>query len=249
MHITSPRILRGYADSQPNARRYQPPKEREMEEHILQAAKPVLVRNARIYTSVAGLAYAIRLPAATLRRHFPDLDGLLGELLHRHLRAISDELGKIPHDAPNCQAARRAAYLAFTRTPYGGHTDAHILLLRDRHALPPDLAESVEAIRQSIGDLLAYPHGPLALAMLDTPCTDLKQIETMFAALTPAPAAPPEAPKEPAPPPLSTALPPPLKRHLLTGTTSLAQPTPISPHTTVTPRPPPKLPARASPEE
>jgi AcrR family transcriptional regulator len=242
MHTTPARILRTYADSQPNARRYQPAKEREMEDHILRAARPVLARNGRIYTSIAGLAFAIRVSPATLRRHFPDLDALLGELLHRHLRAISDELGKIPQGTLNCHAARRAAYLAVTRTPYGGPTDAHILLLRDRHALPPDLAESIEAMRQSIGDLLAYPNGPLALAMLDTPCTDPTQIETMFAALTPA-----SAPKEePAPAPLPTASPP-LNRASLTGTTSLARPAAIPIPATFTPRPSLKFPARAGP--
>jgi len=242
MNTTPARILRTYADSLPNARRYRSPEEREMEDHILQAALPVLARSGRAYTSFSGLAFAIRVPLTKLRRHFADLDALLGELLTRHLRAISDELGKIPQNTPNCQAARRSAYLAATRTPYGAPTEAQILLLRDRHALPPDVAEPIEAMRQSIGDLLAYPNGALALAMLDTPGTDPAHIETMFAALTPA-----SAPKEePAPAPLPTASPP-LNRASLTGTTSLARPAAIPIPATFTPRPSLKFPARAGP--
>jgi AcrR family transcriptional regulator len=244
MHITPARILRTYADSQPNARRYQPPKEREMEEYIVQAAKPVLARAGRITTSIAGLAFAIRVPPATLRRHFPDLDALLGEILVRHLRTISDALGKITNADPNCKAARRAAYLAATRTPYGGPTETHILLLRDRHALPPDLADSIEAMRQSIGDLLAYPDGPAALALLDTPGIDPAKIETFFTALAPAPA--PANQEEPAEPLLHPAPPPPTKA-LLTGTTSLAPPAKIPLPKSFTPDPPAKWPARAGP--
>jgi AcrR family transcriptional regulator len=232
MTTTPARILRAHADALPNARRYRSAKERETEDHILQAAKPVLANNGRATTSFSGLAFAIRIPAGTLRRHFPDLDALLSELLLRHLRAIADELGRIPHNTPNSQAARRAAYLAATRSPYGGPTEGHILLLRDRHVLPPDLAEPLEKIRQSIGDLLAYPNGPAALALLDTPGTTPATIETMFDALAPTP-----PPSEDPAPTLLPAAPRPPKKNLLTGT-SLVDSAPIPFPATLAPPPP-----------
>jgi AcrR family transcriptional regulator len=232
------RILRAQADMQPSARRYRSARERDEEDHILRGAKPILARNGRANLNFGGLAFALRISVGLLRRHFPDLDSLLGEILLRHLREISEALGKIPQDAPNCQAARRAAYLAATRTQYGDPNEAQMLLLRDRHALPADLAEPIETIRQSIGDLLAYPNGPLALALLDTPGTDPSTVEAMFAAILPA--------ASPAPAPLPEAASPP-KKAVLTGTTALARLAPMPLPTPVTLRPLAKFPARAGP--
>jgi AcrR family transcriptional regulator len=137
----------------------------------------------RAAIGLTAFALGMRMAPATIRRAFPDMDYLLAEILRRHLRAIVAALAEIPRDAPHRDQARRAAYLAVTRT-HGAPTEAHLLLIRDRHLLPPDEAAPLEALRASIGDILAGPHAIAALALLDTPELTPTQIETALAALT-----------------------------------------------------------------
>ena len=92
-------------------------------------------------------------------------------------------------DAPDHDRRKRQAYAAFTRTGLGGLTEAHLLLVRDRHFLPDDLLPQIEDARDAIGDTLAGANGREALLLLDEPTIPLPHIEPMLAALQP-PAAP-----------------------------------------------------------
>jgi AcrR family transcriptional regulator len=135
------------------------------------------------------LAAAIRVSPGSFRRQFADIDSLLADLVFRHLTAISRATGAIPRDTPNRRAAQRAAYLAYTRF-LGGPTEAHILLIRERHNLPEDLQANIELVRRSIGEILAGDHGDAALTLLDAPGLKGFQIEAGLAAIA---AAQPEA--------------------------------------------------------
>jgi len=197
-------------------------KERERHDRILEVGRSILARRGRHAVSLAGLAVALRMTSPTLRRHFPDLDALLGEILRQHLHEIAVELGKIPHDAPDRNRQRRAAYLGFTRTALGGFTEAHLLLVRDRHTLPDDLLSTIEETRFLLGGNLAGDMACEALSHLDNPFLSQARIEAILAlpekseilpTATAAPiqaatAAPIKATADPAPP--APAPPPPL---------------------------------------
>jgi AcrR family transcriptional regulator len=183
------RILRAHFDDIPNARPRLSTRELEREDRILEAARVLMARFGRGNLTFNGLAIAMRLAPATIRRHFPDLDTILTELLVRHLRAISRALGEIPFDHPNRLPALRAAYVAFTRNGFSGTTEIHTLLIRERHFLPPDLAARIEHLRDLIGQNLATDHVDTTLILLDNPFLEPAQIEAMLATLAnPAPA-------------------------------------------------------------
>jgi len=132
--------------------------------------------------TVAGLAIALRMAPATIRRHFVDPDCILAEILRRHLHAIAETLGNVGWHTPNRPAARRAAYAAHTRTD-GVTTQRHQLLLRHRHTLPPDLAEPLEHLREQIGQMLDPANPAVALVLLDTPEVQPAQVEAMLGAV------------------------------------------------------------------
>jgi AcrR family transcriptional regulator len=200
MHIPH-RILRAEIDDMPGERNRRSARDYAQEDRILGAAQRLISRHGREAVSLTGLADALRMSRTTLRRHFCDIESIVAEILVRHLRAISTALGKIPFDAPNARAARRAAYLAYTRTPFNAPIEAHVLLIRDRHGLPPDLAEPIENIRASIGDLLAGADAAIALNLLDMTELQGKQIETMLASLNQEAAPQLEQPAQKAEPP------------------------------------------------
>ena len=179
------RILRAQADDLPGARPRVSARELETQDRILATATSLMATHGRTGLTMASFAAAMRLSPATIRRHFPDLDSILFEILHRHLHAIAVSFGAIGFDAPNRSAARRAAYVAHTRTPFSAPTEQHLLLLRERHALSPDLAEPVAKLRVLIGDMLCPAHPEIALALLDTPELQPAQIEAMLTALAP----------------------------------------------------------------
>lgn len=181
--LIPPRLLRAITDELPQARRFLTPRERAREELILAAGQAAMVQYGRHGISVGTLSTTIRIAPATFRRHFADLDRLLGEILSRHLRAITSALGAVPQTAPDRPAACRAAYLATTRTPMGGPTETHLLLIRDRFCLPPDERHQVEQIRDIIGDLIAGEDAEAALALLDTPYLSAARIEGALAGL------------------------------------------------------------------
>jgi AcrR family transcriptional regulator len=188
---TPARILRDFADDLPNVRPKWSTRELEREDRILSTAKSLLARYGRANVTFTTLAFALRLAPATIRRHFADLDSILFELITRHLMAISRAMGDVPFPQSNRQAALRAAYVACTRTAFSAPIESHTLLLRDRHALPPDLLEHVEKLRTLLGQTLGNAHDETVLALLDNPFIQIDQIETMFAALV-KPKAPPQ---------------------------------------------------------
>lgn len=198
MHIPQ-RILRAEVDDLPGERARRSTRDLETQDRILRAAQYLFARHGRASFSLTDLTVALRMSPATLRRQFCDLESILAEIILRHLHAIAVALGKVPFDAPNAHAARRAAYLAYTRTAFNAPTEAHLLLVRDRLTLPPDLAEPIEATRHVIGDLVAGPDAAIALVLLDATELQGGQIETILANLhppatiEPAPPAPPPA--------------------------------------------------------
>jgi AcrR family transcriptional regulator len=199
---TPDRILR--ADAEDLEREPPALTQREQEQYtrILAIAEGIMARRGTHTMTASGLAQALHMGAATLRRHFADLDVLLATLVSRHLRKIGRALREVPQEAPDRPQKLRAAYLAYTRTNPGSLTDAHLLLVRDRHLLPEDLLTHIEVIRRGLGDTLAPGHAEAALGLLDLPCLDAPRIEAAFAAVTAAA----EQPKPASPAPIAAPL-------------------------------------------
>jgi AcrR family transcriptional regulator len=181
---TPDRILRADAQDLERDPPALTPREQEQHTRILTLSEGIMARRGIHTMTASGLAQALCIGAGTLRRHFPDLDVLLPTLIHRHLRKLAYVLGKIPQDAPNRPQKRRAAYLAHTRADLARFTDAHLLLVRDRHLLPEDLLTPIEAARRNLGDLLAPGHAEQALGLLDVPALDAPCIEAALVAIT-----------------------------------------------------------------
>ncbi len=186
------RHLRAIADNYPANHPHLSSRERERKAHIVGTATAMMATYGRHALNMGSFAIAVRMAPATIRRYFADLDALLAEILVRHLKEVCAAIGAAPRDAANPAAAQREAYIRATRTSCNGHVARHTLLLRDRHMLPPDLAEPIEQFRLQIGQMLAGPDAEIALALLDEPNLHPEQIEAMLAALPqPAPAAAP----------------------------------------------------------
>jgi AcrR family transcriptional regulator len=128
-------------------------RDRERHERIIRISTPLFATNGRAALTTNGLAIALDIPAATFRRHFVDLDELLGVILTRHLGAISKALGEVRLDSADLPKARRAAYIAYTHTPFHDLTDIHRLLVRDSH--PPNI--------------IATAHGDVLVRSLPSP--------------------------------------------------------------------------------
>ena len=139
------------------------------EARILAAAQHLLVHFGSGCISFRALATALRISTATLAWHYTDMDALLGEILRRHLRLITEALAAVPRTAANRQPLLRQAYLRATRSAGGGLHEAHILLTRDRHLLPEDERGPIEHTLRAIGQALAGASGPEALAGLSGP--------------------------------------------------------------------------------
>jgi AcrR family transcriptional regulator len=200
--ITPPRILRALVDDLPGHRPTLTPRQQDREAAILHVAEVLMARFGRAKLTMTNFALALRMSRATIRFHFVDLDCILSEILLRHLRAIAGAIGAVPLDAPDLFAARRAAYLAATRT-FGAAKPAHRLLVRDRHILPPDLLQTVEQMRDIVAESVGGTQGAMVLALLDMEEFQAAQIEAMVAALgapAPAPKATEPAARPPSPP-------------------------------------------------
>ncbi len=176
------RALRDRIDAIPGNHPHFTAREQDRQEQIVTAGRTLLAEfGARSFTMTA-FALAMRMSAASIRRHFIDLDSLLVHILNRHLLTLSTVMGTLPRGANDKHAARRSAYLAHTRTVLGGLTEAHLLLVRDRHLLPQADLERIETIRANLAPLLAAEHADAVLAWLDTPTIDLADIDAILAA-------------------------------------------------------------------
>jgi AcrR family transcriptional regulator len=158
------------------------PREIDRRQAILRAATTLMADFSPSSFSLTQFAIAIEASAATIRRHFIDMDGILTEILLRHLQALAACFGQIPPGAPDPQAACRAAYLAHTRTPLGGLTEPHLLFTRDRFRLPPEDLARLDAIHLSLGEQLGGLSPQDVLSLLDCPVLDAAEIEDLIAA-------------------------------------------------------------------
>ncbi len=215
--------------------RHRTTRELDQEARIITAATAAFARFGRSHITLANFAAGLRLSPATIRRHFPDLHTLLAEILRRHLLAIATAIGDANPNPLAPHAGRQAAYIAATRNGFGAPTAPHILLLRDRHTLPEDLAEPIDQLRLQIGDLLAGPRADLALAILDEPTCPEPEALTLLATLSPTPhltatPIPPVATQShPAAPAAQHAAAPPASRHRPSRPSTNRLP-PLAPH-------------------
>jgi AcrR family transcriptional regulator len=194
------RILRASYDNH-HKRPEQSAREQAREERILAGAQTVFAENGRHEVTLTSMALALHVVRSTLRHHFCDLDALLAAILNRHLVYLARIIGDAAHyDDPDAFRKRRAAYLAATRTILGGLTEAHLLLVRDRHLLPEDLLPHIEGFRNDIAHLVAGPDGRKILALLDSPEWTPDDIEALLAPHQPQPAQPPALAETPTPP-------------------------------------------------
>jgi AcrR family transcriptional regulator len=176
------RILRTHVDDLPGARPRLSAKELDRKDRILDTARSLIARYGRGNITFNSLAIAMRLAPATIRRLFPCLDTILSDLITTHLLAILHAMAQIPLTHPNRGAAQRAAYVDFTRNCQSA-CESHVLLTRERHALPPDLLEHIEKCRDLIGNTLLSGHPETILCLLDNPYLHPPQIEAILVAL------------------------------------------------------------------
>ena len=181
MHI-SPRVIRAEAEALGCLPKFLTDKQREQRDNIQRLGRSILAKNGRDRVRFIDIAVGLNITKAALRRHFVDIDALLGNILLRHLRALVAEIAKIPHDAPDRDRKRRAAYIAFTRTPMGGLTQDHLLLVRDLKLLPEDERIPLEVLRDDVGRIVAGDHFEVALELLDLPHFDAAYVEAKLAA-------------------------------------------------------------------
>ena len=149
---------------------------------ILNTAQTVLAARGGCVLPLPALAQACDMEVDAIRAHFSDYAGLLSELLHRQVRALAAVISAVHAGEPELLRLRRAAYLAATRTPRG-HTEAHTLLLRDRHLLLEGDAETIAQAHLALGVRLAGPLAEQALALLDSLAFDAPRIEATLAHL------------------------------------------------------------------
>jgi AcrR family transcriptional regulator len=175
------RALRARIADTPGIRPPLSPREIDRRNAILRAATTLMADFPPSSFTLTQFAIAIETSPATIRRHFVDLDGVLAEILGRHLLALATAIGQIAHDRPDRAAACRAAYLAYTRTPVGGLTQEHLLFTRDRFSLPPEDRARLEAIHLSLGEELGGLSAQDVLSLLDCPVLEQAEIEGLLA--------------------------------------------------------------------
>ncbi len=199
--------MRDRIDAIPGNQPHLTAREQDRQEQIVTAGRTLLAEFGANSFTLPAFALAMRMSAASIRRHFIDLDSLLVHILNRHLLTLSTVMGSLRPGANDKHAARRSAYLAHTRTPLGGLTEAHLLLVRDRHLLPQTDRDRIETIRANLATLMARDHADAVMEWLDTPTMDLADIDAILAARAAAHTAPPPQPA-PAPPRPIFKLPP-----------------------------------------
>ena len=186
-HIPA-RILRAEVIAREPALNDRNQREQQQYDRILTQAPPLFASHGRAAISFTNFAIALKMAPATLRKHFADLDALLAHILITHLLAIAKAIGQASSTGQNPQKSAREAYLQATRAPFGGLTEAHHLFLSEYRNLPPDLRDEVETLHRQLGDMCAGPLAEKALTLLDAPCYEAKEIESLLTALN-APAA------------------------------------------------------------
>ena len=211
MALLHPRQLRAEADDLPGNRPHFSARELDRRDRIVATATALMARHGRAALNLASFALAIRMSRHAIQRHFIGLDCILAEIIHRHLQSVARAIGEVPHTAPDPAAARRAAYVAATRTPWGAPTPSQSLLLQNRLSLPPDLADPIDQTRLALAAALTPPgtDPETTLTLLDNPHLSPTQIEAMLAALAP---------------PAPAALPSPKPRHPTHAPTAARQP-------------------------
>ena len=182
----NPRLVRARADQIFGAPPTRTKHQQQIYDRIMLAAPTLLAEFGPIQITFAILAIGLRISTTTLRRHFVDIDDLLGTILLEHLGDVEDSISVIPDTAPDPPHLRRQAYLAATRGQNNRLKAAHALLVQARHTLPPDLLDRIEHQRQRIGQaLVESPAGARAdqtLLLLDNPAFSGSTIEAMLAA-------------------------------------------------------------------
>jgi AcrR family transcriptional regulator len=229
------RVLRAEIEDLRGARPLMSHRELDRRDMILAAARRLIAAHGRAAVTMNHLAGAVFIASATLRRYFPDMDNLLGEILRIHLRTVSRALAGVPFGDGDRRPALRAAYIAATRTALGGPTEAHLIMLMTRQHLAWDERKSIDAQRDVIGDILAGDHGPIALNLLDMPELDAAAVERMLAASA-QPQSDAGAPADIAPPAMTGPAAPPEPRNVWVTASAASA---------VRPRKPPRRPKSA----
>jgi len=180
----APNLLRSQVEDFEHTPNYLSSKLLARRDRILTTGRHLLALHGLRNLRICDLAIALNITSAAIRTHFADLDALLIEILREHGRAINKALSGIHHADPDAVGKRRAAYLAATRGPHGGLTEAHFLLVRDATMLS---AENYTAIHQSHdqnGIILAGKLDPdIVLTLLDAPRLEPLRIQAMLATL------------------------------------------------------------------
>jgi AcrR family transcriptional regulator len=158
------------------------PREAAQRDRILEFGQSLMAQNGPHRLNLTRFATAIKMASWTIKKHFPDLHALLGELCRRHLARIALAIAEVPPNAP--QRRRHAAYLAATRDQAGRLTEMHHLFTCFHATLPPDELEPVLAMHLAIGETLAPGHAHAMLTVLDNPGFTAADIEVVHGALT-----------------------------------------------------------------
>ncbi len=185
-------------------------REYERYQEILQESPALLMHHPRSTLTFAMVAISLRTTATTLRRYFADIDDLIGNILLRELQRITEAFAKVPR-GPGRAAECRKLYFDLTRTGSWDHNPVHRLMIRDRHDLPCDLRDPIDAIRHALGVTMAGDFAEGLLGMFEQAYLSLEEVDAaadaiirIRAASHPCADAPDQAPP-PAMPPLLAA--------------------------------------------
>ena len=176
-------------------------RQRKREEKILAAGEQLMAHYGRSRITKRILAISLRLSPTTLTWHYTDIDALLAEILRRHLRTLAKAIGAVPREAPDRPALMRKAYLDNTRGAFGRMSDAHLLLTRDRHLLPEDELEHIEASVQGLAEMIGGDHAEETLDLLDRPWITAARAEPILQTMAETLHHPPQQAAAPAPQP------------------------------------------------
>lgn len=216
---TAPRHLRSRADEIPGSRYFATERELATIDRIIAVATVLFHEEGRHNVTLAGLAHALHMTPAAIRRLCSDLDAIFFRILRTHVMDVARTVGiEAPWNQPGRPPRARAAYWRATRDGRGALKPEHVLLLRDRHLLPAELLEKIEDLRLDQAKVLdPGTQTGLARDLLDMQQLTAEAVEAMLpacdtafaqalAALSPEPTPeppPPEAAPAPRPVPPS----------------------------------------------